>query len=633
MAKKGYASDMERVKPPKRLRGWKLQQAKEAPCQKGLPQDDDGNPLSLRLVELWSQGKLSATQACQIAHLSLLSGCEHPDILAIARCGNFGSNAGSSHRDMINLYCKQLMLPEPHLVSVPVKDPKTQRAGCEDVALMLPHVIFSQLHAHYPDSFEEFFAVKECGSFWASVQKMKDPRLVKPIALTKGKVRSPSTTIPCFVHGDGCEFQTRDSLMTWSWGSLLCLNASLSSHLLLTAVPKSCTIAGTWDPLDQWIAWSFAALAKGTHPHMDPWGKPLTKGLMAQLAGQPLTKGHHRGVLWSIQSDLEFTSNILKLPHWKSKNPCHECDCEQPLYRGVECEEGKSVKILKKSEQEFIFTSPDDALLDKRSNHPLFSIEGVSSALVRQDSLRVLYSRGVASHLAGNLLFYLCLFDWPKRQKVAPSTRLARIFERIREIYVEQNVSARLTNLRPSMVWNPQKVHKQFPCLEAKASECKHFLPCLEIVFREALQGRESALHDTMLLCIKAFNELTSHFDSLGAFLTKEEFNHGQNLAKRFFDAYQDLNDWAASQNRKMFNITFKFHAAMHMFKNCEFLNYRAHQNFRAEDFVGKISQLGHSCSFGVKASRISCKLMDKYRILLHLQLTQQGFAFEDDEP
>ena len=75
MAKK--ASDMERVKPPKRLRGWKLQQAKEAPCQKGLPQDDDGNPLSLRLVELWSQGKLSATQACQIAHLSLLSGCEH----------------------------------------------------------------------------------------------------------------------------------------------------------------------------------------------------------------------------------------------------------------------------------------------------------------------------------------------------------------------------------------------------------------------------------------------------------------------------------------------------------------------------------------------------------------------------
>ena len=43
---------------------------------------------------------------------------------------------------MINLYCNQLMLPEPHLVSVPVKDPKTQRPGCEDVALMLPHVIF-----------------------------------------------------------------------------------------------------------------------------------------------------------------------------------------------------------------------------------------------------------------------------------------------------------------------------------------------------------------------------------------------------------------------------------------------------------------------------------------------------------
>lgn len=65
------------------------------------------------------------------------------------------------------------------------------------------------------------------------------------------------------------------------------------------------------------------------------------------------------------------------------------------------------MKILKKSEQEFIFTSPDDALLDKRSNHPLFSIEGVSSALVRQDSLHVLYSRGVAQETSYSTYAFL----------------------------------------------------------------------------------------------------------------------------------------------------------------------------------------------------------------------------------
>ena len=63
-------------------------------------------------------------------------------------------------------------------------------------------------------------------------------------------------------------------------------------------------------------------------------------------------------------------------------------------------------------------------------------------------------------------------------------------------------------------------------------------------------------------------------------------------------------------------------------------MNFRIHHNFRSEHFVGQISQLGHSCSFGVKSTRVSVKLMEKYRILLHLQLTRPGFAcvLEEDD-
>ena len=115
-------------------------------------------------------------------------------------------------------------------------------------------------------------------------------------------------------------------------------------------------------------------------PDTDPWGKVLTKGPLAELAGQPLTKGLHRAVLWSIQGDLEFNSNVLKLPHWNTKYPCRECDWQKPIHQGVHCPEGKSVKILKQDDRRFKYTSPAQALLDKRSKRPLFTLEGVSTA-------------------------------------------------------------------------------------------------------------------------------------------------------------------------------------------------------------------------------------------------------------
>ena len=102
-----------------------------------------------------------------------------------------------------------------------------------------------------------------------------------------------------------------------------------------------------------------------------------------------------------------FFANILHLPHWNTQFPCHECDCQKPVYKKVPCPEEKSVKLLKEEEQDFKYVSPQEAFENKRSTHDLFQIPGVSTALVRGDSLHILYSRGVASHLAGSLLHYI----------------------------------------------------------------------------------------------------------------------------------------------------------------------------------------------------------------------------------
>ena len=82
---------MDKMKPPKRLRGWKLKTAKEDEKKKDY-EDQGNNPLAISLVELWSQGKLSAKQVAEISHLSMPSGCEHPDVLALVKCGGFGQS-------------------------------------------------------------------------------------------------------------------------------------------------------------------------------------------------------------------------------------------------------------------------------------------------------------------------------------------------------------------------------------------------------------------------------------------------------------------------------------------------------------------------------------------------------------
>ena len=195
---------MERV--PKKLRGWKLEKEKakpkhfseELPCQKGM----NNSALVTRLLELWSQGKLSASQAAEIAHLAKLEGADSPELLKVAKCGIFSQIKGNSHRDMMQLFAQDLKLCDPWPIQVEVKDPKSQKITTAEASVMLPHLLFSSLYQHYRNQFEELFAVKQCESFWQNLEKKKDPRLVPPITLDK-RVVDPSTTIPIFVHGDG----------------------------------------------------------------------------------------------------------------------------------------------------------------------------------------------------------------------------------------------------------------------------------------------------------------------------------------------------------------------------------------------------------------------------------------------
>ena len=93
-----------------------------------------------------------------------------------------------------------------------------------------------------------------------------------------------------------------------------------------------------------------------------------------------------------------------------------------------------------------------------------------------------------------------------------------------------------------------------------------------------------------------------------------------------FFGHDSWLNSWAVANERYLFHITIKFHMLWHLVEDSKYLNPRCYWCFRGEDYVGKISDLTASVAMGVKSTRLTGKLCDKYRHWLHLRLTRGDY-------
>ena len=648
----------------KRLRGWELELAtgrvapdkqkralgKAKQLQQSLEKDIDKDPISLekdekpsalanKLLALWAQGMLSAVLIREIAHLALQDGAQHNDLVALARTGNWGAQPGNAHRQILNHFCKDILLPESHQVKVNCLG-KDNNVKEEDASVFLPHLLFWKIGKTCPALFQKLWGLgKDClQNFWKTLEKVKEEKLTgHPMTLEKDW---KNTTIPLFIHGDGVEFQSRDSLLVFSWGGLLNrMSSSLESHFLLAAFPKSSTSnllkkgalekgpleKGTWPPIWEVLKWSFEALAAGRHPSHGPDHKPLEKGsLMCQLRGQPLHPDGYKAVVWSIQGDHEFFSNVLGLPHWSSHYPCWECDAEN----FADATLGKEFKQIALEKADFRLYSHAECLAEPWSEHQLFQLPGVSSHMVRGDPLHILFCKGLYSHLLGGLLHYLCWFEGPgKTTQKKPWERLALIFQHVQGEYSKQGIASRLTNLRLSMFTDPKKPWAKNASLDCKGAEARHLLPALLPVLKLMLSlEKDEALgkvHEQMLCAAESLEKLVSLWDGASTILTAAEYEESLALGKAFLDAYLFLHHWSLEKDRCSFHIVAKHHTFIHLLWNSRYLNPRMQWCFKGEDFVGQISKLTHSISMGVSSTRLSLKVAPKYRVLLHFKLTR----------
>jgi hypothetical protein len=607
----------------KRLRGWSLQKEMAAPASSSTSQaSTPQSALATKLLSLWAHGLLAAVVIQEIAHLAILDGANHPELAAIAKTGNFGQLPGNVSRDIMTTFCNHVDVAEHIGVEVPCIDPKSGEEENVLAGLFLPHMMFYTLATHYWDQFKLLFAIENLEKFWSGTEATGDDRLLgHPIQSVSGWKQK---CIPLFMHADGVQFQTRDTLLAWSWGGLLALFHSLDCQLLLCFFPKSCTATDTWAPMMKWLVWSFKALLSGLHPDCDPDNRPLKKeSVFYKYKGQQLAPGGYHGVLWSIQGDHEMFSNVLKLPHWRNFNPCWECDCTQST--------GPADKHYNKIQpmlQNWVLVDNAEATANPRSNHHIFEIPGLTTRFVRGDALHILWHNGIYSHFLGSILHHMCFSDPPGRpQRVDPSTRLAIIFREVQKAYTDARTPTRLTNLKLSMFCKKKAPFAQHPALSAKAGESKHFALALLQVCKEVLD-KGSAVDQHIVRALQNICEVVALFDATDIFLTDKQSSKALNLALAFLDDYAWLHNWAESQDKNLFHTgPLKFHTFYHLVLNSKFMNPRFHWTFRNEDFVGRISTLTHSVSMGVRSTKLSLKACSKYRVLLHLRITRHNFG------
>lgn len=250
------------------------------------------DPLSSELLTLWCNGETSAIAVQKLANAAMALGAHSTALVNFAKLGAWGQRKSNIHRDLVRLLSATLRLPAPTCIQVPCLDTKQNPPLSEaSFPILLPHELIASLAKHYTNQYENLFRISEAASFWSSVNPA-DPRTQ----------HNPTCTcdlrhfIPLWLHGDGVEFST-DSMLTFSWGPMLCNLSSMESCFLSAAWPKVATagkkyddVASTWAEVYRVIAWSFTALWHGKRPTKDWRGEPIAD----ESAGKFLVPGGHR---------------------------------------------------------------------------------------------------------------------------------------------------------------------------------------------------------------------------------------------------------------------------------------------------------------------------------------------------
>ena len=558
-------------------------------------------PLTSAFLEAWTEGNLSGHLMQQFALMATLSP-NHPDIWQVAALGAAGEQPGNITKNLLALIDRfeENKLAQPVKAACPLMDSKTKVVFDAYMEIFEPDALLKSLCAY--EGFDHILGLDLLEGFWGSVRD-DDPKNIYLLMESGIGEAGLSQIVPSFIHGEKVEVSNDDSIMVWHMGSVLSSQTSLLSGLVLgiapskVTVPNSPTKLGTWDEVwkSHWVP-RFVDLLSGKTANGDPVHERI-KGFC----------------IWDIDGDHEHHCNGMHQPHWNNRYFCWSCSADKNSEGGGrrfpdgKC--GASKRPLMAEHEQ------------RLSSHPIYTIPGVSSHNNMHDALHNLWANGVANHACGSALHSLC-WKGPGRQPLQPSQALAAIFQCVQVCYVQDHTPSRFTNLQLKMFCDPDKPHQGHAMLKSKAAECKHFVSALAQICDALSDGSQHDMHRAGILSKLA--EFGKLLDEAPMFPSDAQADLAVSIMCDILKHADWLRQDAASKDSGLWHIVFKHHFAEHLAESFRYMNPRYNWCFKAEDFVGRIATLAHSCSFGVRAVDLPGKVMAKWRIMYHFKLSRR---------
>ena len=176
-------------------------------AQDDVVYEDACSALGTGLLTRWADGQISAADVQDLADLACKSGANHPEVVWLSQIGSSGtSSGGNASRALYRRYLKDINLPEPFWVKVPLVNPKNKEQLIEeDIPVLLPHEWFASLQ-HYGSHFVEHMGLEKLGAWWSN-HKLSNPKMFQHPMLDKSW---RELCVPFCLHGDGAEFHDRD---------------------------------------------------------------------------------------------------------------------------------------------------------------------------------------------------------------------------------------------------------------------------------------------------------------------------------------------------------------------------------------------------------------------------------------
>ncbi len=603
--------------PRKRRKGGLRQRLEKVKQESGTPgsKAELNSSLARYLVESWSVGTMSPQQIQKIASLAMQdftasssTGTHLQDLAKLASLGQSGRNPNNCHKDLLAFVDHMSSVPAP----VPFRLPFKVADSSQNI--MLPHVLFSAMHANYGKAFEKTMlgnCPEQLPKFWQAVRN--HPSFQSHPLLSEKNAGWQSRCIPLSLHGDGVPIsgigKVWAKLMTsYSWSSMLGSGNTSECQNYIWSVTDACATKETTEQFFSILKWSFNCLYEGKWPEKDYKGNTFPQGTQdAARAGCWLADGF-RGVLFSVLGDLDYLCSVLSLPRWsRHDNPCTLCLCKGGNQVGTWMDFQFSAGW-----QDKVWTAKTWKSWEHRSKNPIFQAKGVTGVSVGLDYMHGKY---LGSDLVqfGAVVWLLVNEVMPQD----PETNLKSLWSHIKDFQKRHKVKHPFRYLtKMSMFTRKKGPHK----LRAKAAEAKSFVHALANAWARFSNPNDETHKKIALMLklnIKMETTIDEHCDSMN-FPTQDakQFAHD---CFAMCHIQHGLQQYFKEQgNNKLMNITSKCHFLCHIALNSKHLNPRRTWCFSGEDQMRRVQRLAQNCVRRLNGMDVPTKMVRHLRIALH---------------